>query len=289
MNVRVISRETIKPSNPTPKRFLYHHFSLLDQVNPQTFVPFIFFYSPKIKNNFNPNVSNRNIISTEKMVTRLKESLPSALTIFYPFAGRIQSDNNCPRYIVCNDGGVPYWQGQVNRSLIDVVNKVEISELDKLLPSDLMKAGGQSEFPVIIQVNVFACGGIAISICLSHKVFDGLSLYMFVKTWADITARADQDGNAKNDLLVPCFDMAKMFPLSNNCPSFELKEEEQDDQVLVAKRFVFSAEKLFALKARYSSGEQVRISSGLVLLAFIYERIVSWSEHRNIKDRKSVV
>ena len=40
-----------------------------------------------------------------------------------------------------------------------------------------------------IQVNILECGGIAIGVCISHKVVDALSMVMFVNGWAAVTHR----------------------------------------------------------------------------------------------------
>ncbi|XP_028211718.1 vinorine synthase-like [Glycine soja] len=47
--------------------------------------------------------------------------------------------------------------------------------------------------PLGVQLNVFECGGIAIGACMSHKIADAMSYFMFIQTWAAI-ARGEAHG-----------------------------------------------------------------------------------------------
>ncbi|XP_074289613.1 stemmadenine O-acetyltransferase-like [Silene latifolia] len=200
MIVEVISKEVIKPSIPTPNHLKYHNLSLFDRVNGPILMPTIFFYS--INRSLNPDINT--------MVTRLNESLFVTLTKFYPLAGQVTDQN----HVICNDEGVPYVQTRVNRRLNKVVDKAEVRELDKLLPC---KPHGPSTLILTIQVNVFECGGIAIGICMNHKVCDAFSILMFINTWS-IIARGDRI--SESSCILPRFDGAKLFPSTNNLSKF---------------------------------------------------------------------
>lgn len=43
-----------------------------------------------------------------------------------------------------------------------------------------------------IQVNTFECGGIAIAVCISHKVLDGAALNTFLKAWSGIACKSEK-------------------------------------------------------------------------------------------------
>ncbi|KAL9244323.1 hypothetical protein vseg_018110 [Gypsophila vaccaria] len=259
MIVKVISKEIITPSFPTPKHLNLHHLSLLDHVNYHVLMPLIFFYS------FNNKISTK--LSLNSMLNRMKTSLATTLIEFYPLTGRIKDEI----YVVCNDEGVPYSQSQVNRNLVDVVHKAEVCDLDKLLPCE---PKGPCELLLAIQINVFECGGIAIGLCINHKVSDACSVLMFIKNWS-IVVRCG--GTTCGSYIRPCFDAAKLFPLTNDVSKkYAFKNEKS-----VSKRFTFDELSNRCLRTKYKIGNE-KVSFGLVLLAFVYSRLVA-TNSRSIK------
>ncbi|CAK9172788.1 unnamed protein product [Ilex paraguariensis] len=93
---------------------------------------------------------------------RLKQTLSETLTRFYPFAGEVQDDLQ----IDCNDEGVYYVEAQVDEHLTDFLRKPDIKSLHMLLPFDPNSMEYISTpYVVRIQVNIFNCGGVAISMC----------------------------------------------------------------------------------------------------------------------------
>ncbi|KAK9090202.1 hypothetical protein Sjap_023379 [Stephania japonica] len=100
MDVEIVSVEVIKPSQPTPPNLKTHQFSIIDQYVPHTYGPFLFFYSP-------PVPADKN--DPSQTLTLLKSSLSEALTLFYPFAGRIKDDH----HIDCSDDGVKFVHARV--------------------------------------------------------------------------------------------------------------------------------------------------------------------------------
>ncbi|KAK9676662.1 hypothetical protein RND81_11G092000 [Saponaria officinalis] len=263
MIVKVISKEIITPSIPTPKHLNLHNLSLLDDLNSPVLMPLIFFYS--LNPSLNPQINTKFPLST--MLDRLKTSLATTLTKFYPLAGRINDRN----YVVCNDEGIPYVQTRVNTHLIDVVNNAEVCDLDNLLPC---KPNGPSKLPLAIQVNIFECGGIAIGLCINHKISDAFSVLMFVNNWS-IIARCGETNCGS--YLLPCFDVAKLFPLTNDVSNKYVFKNKKS----VSKRFTFDEISIRSIKSKYMIGNE-KVSFGLVLLAFIYTRIVATSQSINV-------
>ncbi|PKI39180.1 hypothetical protein CRG98_040426 [Punica granatum] len=103
----------------------------------------------------------------------------------YPLAGKIRNDG---LYIDCNDGGARFVKASVNMSLTQFLTDPDLVLFNKLLPRDEFVIG---EFPepthaVNIQVNVFRCGGIALRICNTHRLHDGIALGVFLKEWAAV-------------------------------------------------------------------------------------------------------
>lgn len=106
LNVQVISKETIRPSSPTPIHLRSYKLSLLDQFSPQTYIPLILFFS----GNGDPNADKSH---------QLRRSLSETLTHFYPLAGRIQEDDT----VNCNDKGVDFLEAQVNGLLLEFLKQ----------------------------------------------------------------------------------------------------------------------------------------------------------------------
>ncbi|KAJ9709683.1 hypothetical protein PVL29_001253 [Vitis rotundifolia] len=114
-----------------------------------------------------------------------------------------------------------------------------------------------------IQVNIFKCGGIAIGVCISHKVADALSVFMFVNGWAAV-ARWD------TDMVCPQFGLAILFPpinLSGFNPITGMTKEK-----ILTKRFVFSASRLAALRENTTEDLPRRPPRIEALSAFICSR-----------------
>nr|XP_011457541.1 PREDICTED: vinorine synthase-like [Fragaria vesca subsp. vesca] len=165
--IEVVSKEIIKPSSPTPDHLRHYQFSFLDQLSPPVYNSLVLFYEfngetqPRI-----PEISNH-----------LKTSLSEVLTLFYPLAGRVK-DN---KFIDCNDEGIPYLEAQVkNCKLADILKNPIPEELNKFVPFELDDTA--NEYALGIQLNIFECGGFAIGQCVSHKLADGSSYFMFSKT-----------------------------------------------------------------------------------------------------------
>ncbi|KAJ4721653.1 Transferase [Melia azedarach] len=85
-----------------------------------------------------------------------------------------------------------------------------MSELLQKNDSNLFKQlvplnGNMQEIPttyhvnLILQVNYFGSGGIAISICFNHIIFDGTTLAYFVKSWAEVAGGANDIKNVVVD------------------------------------------------------------------------------------------
>ncbi|OWM89719.1 stemmadenine O-acetyltransferase-like [Punica granatum] len=222
--VEVLSKETIKPASPTPDHLRHYSLSFLDQISPPVFMPLVIFF-PK------------DDISNEEKCGRIKKSLSEALARFYPMAGRVK-DN---MYIDCNDEGAHYVEARAHCDLVDVLKNPVPGSLNKFLPFGLDDV---NELAAAVQVNIFNCGGLAISLLMSHKVADALSYFTFLNSWAAI-ARGET-----NLIINPCFDSATLFPpvdMSGLRLNMGIVKEN-----IVTKRFVFDAPVLASLREKYN-------------------------------------
>ncbi|CAN1314210.1 Stemmadenine O-acetyltransferase [Linum perenne] len=245
LEVRVVSKEIITPSHPTPNNLRRYSLSFLDQISPPVYNPLVLFYTTTTNNDTNAQRSKL-----------LKESLSKVLSLYYPLAGCIDETNS---FAFCNDEGVPYVETEVNSQISDVLGDAEAQEV-----------------AVGVQFNRFRCGGIAIGLCVSHKVADASSTISFVKAWAAI-ARGEPAGN----VLAPEFVSFELFPPRDDMSGYKAKAGIMTSTV-VAKRFVFKADSIEALGERYArsrSLESKKVPSRIETLSvFIWSRLVKGSQ-----------
>ncbi|XP_059638561.1 stemmadenine O-acetyltransferase-like [Cornus florida] len=239
-NIEVLSRETIKPSSPTPQHLRNHRLSLLDQLSIQIYVPIILFYED---------------------YDDLKKPLGECLSRYYPLASTIREDFS----VDCNDEGVEYAEARVDCKLCEAMKKLTSELLNQLLPFDPYGTNvtGRSELaPVGVKFNIFECGGVAISVCVSHRIADGTSLVTFVNAWAAMFRASTSTSTSEADdqkQQYPIFDAALLFP-PKDMPGFKLQTADQTltsgNEKIVTKRFVFDKFNIIALKQHATSSSQ---------------------------------
>ncbi|XP_055835299.1 acylsugar acyltransferase 3-like [Solanum dulcamara] len=96
------------------------------------------------------------------------------------------------KYVDCNDQGVEYLNVQINCPMSQVLNNPYVEALDVVFPQDLpWNTTSLDRSALVVQLTHFNCGGLAVSVCISHKIADGYSIGQFLKDWAS-TTRDDQ-------------------------------------------------------------------------------------------------
>ncbi|MED6171748.1 hypothetical protein PIB30_043627 [Stylosanthes scabra] len=233
MEMELIYKEIMKPGSETPPHLKTYPLSFLDVTVPPQYMPLVYFYDPK------------QIENQESKIALLKKSLPEALSAYYPIAGRIKG-----RLAVgCNDEGVPLLITKLKCHLSHFLNNPITPKLLPLFPDNLAWSdmNNPEHDPIMaIQINCFQCGGIAIAICVSHKLGDISTLVNFVNHWAAVTTHhQDQKKPLPSSPLLDAG--VSLFPQGNlpiyrEKPYFALPKS-------VCKRFVFEASKIEALKA----------------------------------------
>ncbi|XP_076942918.1 17,18-epoxy-17-hydroxycur-19-ene N-malonyltransferase-like [Bidens hawaiensis] len=212
----IISQETIKPSSPTPPRLKIHKLSLIDYFAQHTHMPLIFFYQ-SYKND------DTNI---------LKKSLSQCLTRYYPFAGSFVSPS--AHHVECNDQGVEFLEASRDSRLDNFIHKKEQDKtLDQLIPN--ISLGNPTMMQV--QLNHFTCGGIALTVSISHKIADGFTMLGLCNHWADLA----RGGSPLNPTFLN-------LPISNiKIPDYQLNIETSKLHY-ANRKFVFPNSKLNELK-----------------------------------------
>ncbi|KAI3895243.1 hypothetical protein MKX03_020592 [Papaver bracteatum] len=273
MKVEVVSKESIKPSCPTPHHLKFYNLSFLDQLAPPIYATAVLYY-------FNA----KNIIDTDVYRSVVKKSLAETLIKFYPLAGKIIDD----KFMVdCNDEGADYIETKVsNCQLSQLIQHPNVHQLvNKFIPSDPYTTETCSKkVPLSVQVNFFEdCGGIVIGLRISHKLADAASLTTFVNDWATV-ARGIVTGDRDQQIKGPSFEWQSLFPprdLMGFIPTTLIEE----DEVLVTKKFVFGDSKLAQLKAKSiivdDVPDQYQPTRVQVLSAFLWKCFIDIYQAKN--------
>ncbi|KAI4354410.1 hypothetical protein L6164_003272 [Bauhinia variegata] len=227
-----VSREFIKPSSPTPDHLKELKLSLLDGVSPLCYVPIVLFYSASDITSFGTDFA---LISD-----KLKKSLSDILTLYYPFCGRMKGNS----LVECNDKGVFYSEAKVPLKLSDFLQNPQISQIKEFLPYDpycfeedhIEDIGNMG-----IQLTEFSCGGIAIGLCIMHKIADAATSFSFLNAWGE---KARGFGN----IVAPQMEAASLFPPRDL--GFDLTGCFFVGTNIVTKRFIFDPTSLSNLKAK---------------------------------------
>jgi shikimate O-hydroxycinnamoyltransferase len=262
MHVEIISKDIIKPSSPTPHHLRNFKLSFLDQIAPSLYIPIIFFYH-----------SNHGVGSVDpfERSRSLKKSLAETLTRFYPLAGApINEDFS----INCNDKGADYIEARVPCNLSQVVDIPKAQELIQLLPFEPYHSCTEigKEVLLAVQYNIFECGGVAIAVCVSHKIADGTSAVTFVNAWAGTSRGA-------SEVISPSFDAAIHFPLRDTTGF--MPNEAISKENIVTKRFVFNKSSIAALRkeASVAFGPEDKGPSRVeAISAFIWRRFMAMAK-----------
>ncbi|KAI9082248.1 hypothetical protein K1719_035708 [Acacia pycnantha] len=228
LEVEVVSKEKVKPSSPTPQHLRHYHLSFLDQLSLQINNSMVYFFDAgDVTNKFNINEAS----------DLLKKSLSQVLTHYYPLAGRLIVKN---LLLDCNDDGVPFVETRVRCHLGYVIDNPSPTDVSQLLPYEMDEI---VDTVLGVQFNVFDCGGVAIGVCLSHKVGDALSYFEFIKSWAAVT-------RGEPEPIRTHFQSSSLFPqkdMSGYDPNSFIGLHK-----VMGKRFLFEAWAIESLKTKYS-------------------------------------
>ncbi|XP_054806300.1 stemmadenine O-acetyltransferase-like [Prosopis cineraria] len=229
LQVELVSQEMVKPSSPTPQHLCHYHLSFLDQYSLQIHNTMVYFFDDDITSRFN-------IIKEASDL--LKKSLSQVLTHYYPLAGRLRIKN---LLVDSNDDGVPYKEARVRCRLRHVIDSHSPDDVSQLLPYDMNEI---VDAVLGVQFNAFDCGGIAIGVCLSHKIADAMSFFQFIKSWAAVT-RGEPPEQIRTH-----FQSSSLFPpkeVFGYVPNLYIGQTK-----IMGKMFVFESSAIESLRTKYS-------------------------------------
>ncbi|KAJ4837136.1 hypothetical protein Tsubulata_048806, partial [Turnera subulata] len=152
-----------------------------------------------------------------------------------------------------HDLGAPFLEAQVSCRMLDYLKHHEIESLNLLLPCKPCIKEDLSVPIIACQVSVFSCGGIALGLSLSHKIFDAGTAKAFLFTWASISR-----GDAKGIVAPALIEASQFFPPRPSSPQNYLSLMESiwfREANFITRRFVFDAKAIAALKAKATNGK----------------------------------
>ncbi|KAM7262998.1 hypothetical protein ACFE04_000681 [Oxalis oulophora] len=238
MKVVIVSREIIKPSSPTPPNLKIYNLSFFDQIAPNLYVSVLLFY---------PFDKDHALYDEEidKKSKRLKSSLSKTLTRFYPFAGRIKDNVS----IECNDEGAIFIEARVH-GVLDLVDlEKSISKNLQFISNIDLEEQEKGNYLLQVQTNFFECGGLVISLSMSHKLGDASTMSTFINAWSATTLDYPDD---VDPVCFADFSLPSILPAMKPSlvPQFKLSI---DESKLTVKRYVFSSAKMSLLKEKVIS------------------------------------
>ncbi|XP_030459776.2 BAHD acyltransferase At5g47980-like [Syzygium oleosum] len=254
MKVEIISKETIKPSSPTPAHLRRFAFSFFDQFAPSVYIPLVLFYADTPGDG--PEI--------HEIPGRMKSSLSETLARFYPFAGRIV-DNLC---VDCTDDGADYFEAQVTGiGIREILQSPDPDVLKLFLPVDIDLPESFHGRLMSVQLSFFNSGGVAVGICVSHKIADTSTLSSFLHSWAAVARGGD---SVVAELPGPDLSTAStLFPPSEALRS--LRPAKMLKQKCQSRRYCFGPAEIAALQARAASAIAAQPTRVEAMSAFIWK------------------
>ncbi|XP_056159333.1 acetyl-CoA-benzylalcohol acetyltransferase-like [Syzygium oleosum] len=235
MKVEVQSTKLVKPSAPTPNQHRKLGVSFIDDLLFSKHVGIIFYYRAH---------KRLHEIDTLQRLHRLEESLSETLALFYPLAGRYVEDG---LFIDCNDQGVEFIQAKVDGTLQQILQGDVDPDLLHCLSKFPLQAG--SNPLVVLQLNEFYCGGLAIGMRFSHKIGDMCTMATFMNSWATACRSGIQE------VVPPNFELPSLFPVKEptfiQWPALPFRKE------FALARLKFSGLALSRLKAASNSSDSI--------------------------------
>ncbi|KAM7271527.1 hypothetical protein ACFE04_030741 [Oxalis oulophora] len=273
MKVEIVSREIIRPSSPTPPNLKTYHLSFFDQIAPNFYVSIILFY-PFTKNN---DLYHEEINQKSKL---LKSSLSKILTRFYPFAGRLNENVS----IECCDEGAIFIEARVHGSMTLVLEEIDYSIRKKFRLSGNDPGDMETRNHLLqVQANFFDCGGLAISVSMSHKLADASTMSTFIKAWSAITLNP----NNVDPICFADFSLSSNLPTLNpsSLPTLGISIEIESNIVL--KRYVFEKSKIDQLMKKAISEGVKKPTRVECVSALLWKCLMATSRSRFGVERPS--
>ncbi|PSR93181.1 Transferase protein [Actinidia chinensis var. chinensis] len=122
------------------------------------------------------------------LLSLLKTSLSTTLSLFPPLAGRLTTDSSGHVFIACNDAGADFLHVSApGISIVDILSPVHVPDFVKEFFDLDRTVSYEGHFRPILAVQVTELAdGIFIGCSVNHAVTDGTSLWNFFNTFAEV-------------------------------------------------------------------------------------------------------
>ncbi|XP_074365860.1 diaboline synthase-like [Apium graveolens] len=185
------SQTLIKPALSTHPGLKQYNLSSRDVCTPDIYIPMVLFFPC-------PSASARSRVNKINHAERLKRSLAQTLTAYYPFAGRLSSSGT---YVNCNDHGVEFVEARVGCNMSEILENPPNYSYDNddslgllFRPGSLwdgLNINNNNSSPLmVVQLNHFDCGGLAMAVSVTHRIIDGCGLSAFLAHWAAVSSQS---------------------------------------------------------------------------------------------------
>ncbi|KAJ8763062.1 hypothetical protein K2173_023267 [Erythroxylum novogranatense] len=270
MEMSVTYEGSVKPFPPVDSLPPFQ-LSLLDLLAPTTYTPFMFFYP----------MDHLKRVKGDQISSHLKVSLSKTLNLFYPLSGRIRDDLLTIGHY---NEGATYIETRVKGNLAAYLKKTDMKSLNQFIPCTPYCQQQDLTVPqVLVQLNIFECGGIVLGVCLLHKIIDGSTASAFFKSWAAIASGSPEK------IAHPNFsDASSNFPAPSLPATFfsSIESAYFTEGKCVRRRYVFDASTVSALQEKAKSklaGNPTRFQA---LCAFIWKH--GMKACRSISDSRKL-
>ncbi|MFS7926495.1 putative deacetylvindoline O-acetyltransferase [Helianthus anomalus] len=257
----IISRDIIKPANPTPSHLQTYNLSELDLLIGKLYLPMLLLY---------PNKDSCSLTAQDK--TRvLKNSLSQSLTKYYPFAGRLPTLKT--PYVDCNDKGVVFLEARSEANLEEFqLSLAQDENLDNLFPDDMVCNNSPHSTNLVgIQLNHFACGGVGLAVSMAHLLGDGCTFGSFLNHWASVA----RYGSADHKEVLPLNPYFIHVPRTDPSEAPVLNQQNAGLSTPVTRKFFFPNSKLIDLKKLVTSATNDIPTRVEVLTSLLYKTTVA--------------
>ncbi|KAL8146521.1 uncharacterized protein LOC141707457 [Apium graveolens] len=234
-SVHIISKSTVLPHKKSTIKSLKLSVSDLPMLSCQYIQKGVLLSQPPV--------------TSETLLSLLKNSLSKTLAHFPALAGRLITDANGHVHILCNDAGVEIVhasapQLSINSIIIPFIDIhccfKEFFAFDKTL-----SYAGHYKPIAAVQVTELN-DGVFIGCTVNHAVVDGTSFWNFFNTFAEFTKGAKMISNSPEFRRDSVFNSPVPLPLPENGPAATFS----GDEPLREKIFHFSREAILKMKLR---------------------------------------
>ncbi|KAF5470855.1 hypothetical protein F2P56_011343 [Juglans regia] len=128
---------------------------------------------------------------------------------------------------------------------------------------------------VLVQASFFECGGLAIGVCVSHKVADAATTSMFINSWVGAALAASGEA-----VLPPEFSAASRIPprIQHTLQPLAISLA---SEMAVSRRYVFDAPKIDDLKAKAASDNVLQPTRAEAVSSLIWKCAITVSRSKS--------